>query len=326
LLDAYQNDPDAGIHSAVDWLLSRWGASKELRALDDKMKSDEPRPDRHWYVNREGITFAVFRDVDEPFLMGSPKEEQPLGRDPNDQDQHPVKVGRRFAIATKLITNEQFQRFLRDHPIADRKFPSPYSKEPTSPAGPIEWFDAARYCQWLSEHQKLPSSEWCYPSAAEVKEDMHFPANYLSRTGYRLPTEAEWEFACRAGALTSRWYGNAKELLGNYAWFLDNSDNHLWPVGLKKPNDFGLFDVHGNAWQWCQERWPGRHKGPSWPADDSAEDTAPVALRTNRVLRGGSFASQVIYVRSASRDQEQPNFVADGSAIRVVRTLKETAK
>jgi formylglycine-generating enzyme required for sulfatase activity len=78
---------------------------------------------------------------------------------------------------------------------------------------------------------------------------MKMAANYLQRTGYRLPTEAEWEFACRAGAVTSFYFGDSKELLPRYAWYQKNSQNKLWPVGSLKPNDLGLFDMAGNAWE-----------------------------------------------------------------------------
>ena len=78
--------------------------------------------------------------------------------------------------------------------------------------------------------------------------------NYLSLSGYRLPTEAEMEFATRAGALTSRYYGETEELLPKYAWYARNSKEKTWPVGSLKPNDLGLFDVQGNVFTWCQEK------------------------------------------------------------------------
>ena len=79
----------------------------------------------------------------------------------------------------------------------------------------------------------------------------------MSLTGYRLPTEAEMEYATRAGAMTSRYFGETEDLLPKYAWYTKNSQEKTWPVGSLKPNDLGLFDVQGNVYTWCQERYKG---------------------------------------------------------------------
>ena len=84
-------------------------------------------------------------------------------------------------------------------------------------------------------------------------EGMTIPADVLQRTGYRLPTEAEWEYACRAGAVTSRYYGHSIDLLDAYAWYQANSKDHAWPCGSLFPNDLGLFDMLGNVYEWCQD-------------------------------------------------------------------------
>jgi formylglycine-generating enzyme required for sulfatase activity len=78
-------------------------------------------------------------------------------------------------------------------------------------------------------------------------------SDWLSRRGYRLPTEAEWEYASRAGTVTSYYFGESRELLGRYAWYLDNSEERSWPVGSLLPNALGLFDMHGNVFNWCQD-------------------------------------------------------------------------
>src|SRR5207245_3936582 len=129
--------------------------------------------------------------------------------------------------------------------------------QPDCPIGGVTWHEAAEYCNWLSKEEGLPPTEWCYEANAAGKyaEGMKLAANYLKRTGYRLATEAEWEYACRAGAVTSRSYGEAEDLLGKCAWYLGNSKERTWPVGRLKPNDLGLFDMHGNIWTWCQERY-----------------------------------------------------------------------
>jgi eukaryotic-like serine/threonine-protein kinase len=120
-------------------------------------------------------------------------------------------------------------------------------------------------------------------------------------TGYRLPTEAEMEYATRAGALTSRYYGETEELLPKYGWYFQNSGEKTRPVGSLKPNDLGLFDTHGNVYTWCQERRKDYPQLSSGNIEDK-EDIYSINTQINRVLRGGSFLSQASSVRSSSRD------------------------
>ena len=133
---------------------------------------------------------------------------------------------------------------------------------------------------------------------------MRIKAGALKLTGYRLPTEAEWEYAARAGALTILHYGASEKLLGRYAWYLATSKDRAWPVGSLQPNDLGLFDMLGNALEWCQDPFMNYKTDPHFIDDE--EDIRDIESRQNRVLRGGAFTHLSAYVRSAYRDKFMP--------------------
>ena len=118
---------------------------------------------------------------------------------------------------------------------------------------------------------------------------------------YRLPTEAEWEYACRAGTTTRFSCGD--ELDPAYAWFGDNSDNETHPVGEKRPNAFGLYDMHGNVWEWCSDWYDGDYYGGSPPANPTGPSTG-----SYRVSRGGCWSLSAKYCRSAIRYRYRPDY------------------
>jgi formylglycine-generating enzyme required for sulfatase activity len=217
------------------------------------------------------------------------------------------------------VTAAQFQRFLEANPAyQDAKRPgNSYNPDDDAPALWVTWYEAAAYCNWLSKLEGIPEDQWCYrinpkTLAVEVLKDC------LTRTGYRLPTEAEWEYACRAGTTTSRCYGSSEALLGEYGWDAQTSNNRTWPVGQLKPNDLGLFDVYGNAWEWCLERAKRYEVSGEEVAVDTPDLTPP--KNGQRTIRGGSFNNPTPYLRSASRSNGGETTRYLGQGFRVART------
>ncbi|MCE2797355.1 MAG: SUMF1/EgtB/PvdO family nonheme iron enzyme [Planctomyces sp.] len=170
-----------------------------------------------------------------------------------DAPEHPVRITRPFLLATTPVTNAQYELFLQ----ANAGFRKPNSwddrrfNQPQQPVVGVSWDDAVAYCTWA---------------------------------GGRLPTEAEWEYACRAGSSGDFCFGDQQEQLPEYAWFRDNSGGTTQPVGLKLANAWGLQDVHGNVWEWCADRY-----AKDWYSYSPVDDPEGPRHGKSRVLRGGSW-------------------------------------
>jgi formylglycine-generating enzyme required for sulfatase activity len=297
-------------------LRQRHGREADLAAIDRELRG-KPPGQRQWYINGEGQTLALLHGP-VVFDMGSPTTEPERFE---NEELHRQRIGRSFAVATRKVTVEQFQRFLKAHPEVEHKYSKRYSPDPDGPVISVLWYEAVQYCRWLSEQEGLPEEEMCYPPHAEIKEGMKLPANYLSRTGYRLPTEAEWEYTCRAGAVTAHYYGDDEALLGKYGWYLKNANNRTWPLGRLKPNDFGLFDAHGNVFDWVTDRELPYPTGVEDRPVDDGLDELPISNKANRILRGGSFLNDP-FLRCAARFSSQPSTRMNIFGMRVARTVR----
>lgn len=197
----------------------------------------------------------------------------------DEQPVHTVNIAS-FAIGKYPVTQAQWRKVMGNNP-------SHFRGDDLRPVERVSWDDAQAFIQKL---------------------------NQLTGESYRLPSEAEWEYACRAGS-TGKWCcGNNETQIREYAWCEENSDSQTQPVGRKKPNAFGLFDMHGNVLEWCEDRSHANYKsalddGRAWVSGD-----------TGRVMRGGCFALLAEHSRAAIRYDHSPGFRSHFIGFRVART------
>jgi len=200
-----------------------------------------------------------------------------------DATPHEVAINS-FYMDKNLVTQEQYEKVMGENPSR--------WKGARNPVEQMRWSDAARYCNARSKSEGL---EPCYNLQTW---ECNFQAN-----GYRLPTEAEWEYACRAGTATAYSFGNDPSKLKDYGWFEQNSGGKPQPVGQKPPNAWGLYDMHGNVWEWCNDFYQVDYYQQSPkenPSGPKAGDT--------KVVRGGAWKFSAETCRSGYRYNENPGY------------------
>lgn len=327
----YQTDADAGIHAGCEFLLRK--AEFEIPTLQPS--SDAAGTKRGWIIDGQGHTLTVIRGPIE-FQMGSvPQTKRRIAA---QERLRTKKIPRSFAVATKEVTVDQFLRFQ-----ADFRYQKSDSRRPDAPVNDVDWVQAAAYCRWLSEQEGITEDQMCYPPIDEIcmtaskKPMMEFPEDYLTKTGYRLPTEAEWEYVCKAGTTTERYFGQTDQLISQHAWTNRNSivDSgvRLHPVGMLRPNDFGMFDILGNVMELCLTRhdlendWENDPKKDSEFRVEDIEDPIDVAegvYSAARQLKGGSHLFEAYAARASHRDQYVRSYSSRPNpfiGFRVARTL-----
>jgi eukaryotic-like serine/threonine-protein kinase len=322
LLTMYRNDPDPGVHSAIEWLLVRWGFKGRLDPIVTELR-ETSRISRNlrWFVNRHGETMVIVPKSYE-FLMGSPIGE---ARRNETEEQHVRRIERTFAIGSKEVTVHQF---LEVFPEKERVYDKVFSPSSDCPINKITWFDAARYCRRLSDLEHIPESEMCYPSVDKIGPGMTMVPDFLERTGYRLPTEAEWEASARAGTASAQFYGSDQsvEILNLHSWNFHNAKGSMHPVGQMIPNAFGLFDVLGNAYELCHDKFGDYSPARNGPTVDNALPSETIDAGSWRVFRGGAFHRTNDKLRSAERNHISAVPLVDERSelvgFRVARTIR----
>ena len=183
---------------------------------------------------------------------------------------HKVTLTKPFEIGVYEVTQKQYEQVMGTNLSA--------YKGAQNPVDTVSWHEAVEFCRKLSA----------------------LPAEQAAGRVYRLPTEAEWEYACRGGTTTLYSFGDDESQLGQYAWYDKNSGNTTHAVGGKKPNPWGLYDMHGQVWEWCED-WYGEY------APSASEDPMGASSGSSRVLRGGSWVFNADFCRSAFRGSNAPS-------------------
>ena len=227
-------------------------------------KSLPTSPGSNFITNSIGMKLKLIQGGE--FMMGSPADE--VGRSEDEGPQHKVRITKPFYMGVTEVTQGQWFSVMNTKPWEGNE----YVKEGANyPATWVSWDDAVEYCKKLS--------------ATEGKQ-------------YRLPTEAEWEYACRGGKSTAYSFGSEASGLKNHAWFTENADDigekYAHEIGGKEPNPFGLYDIHGNVWEWCSD-WQGEYIA------GAAGDPVGPSTGSYRVRRGGSWGNSARGCRSAYR-------------------------
>lgn len=281
LWETYRLKADPETHSVARLLLQELDG-KRLATEERKLKDAEPDPSSRWFINKAGQTMIVL----DPKRTGV------------EDYRAPPEVSRPFAISATEVTVDQFKKTVIRYKL---KLADANGDAPARGVLPVQ---VAEFCNRLSELEGIPEDEWCYPKANKLTvADCDPLPGFLEKTGYRLPTNAEWEFSCRSGSTTSRFFGENPNLIRLYGWNAEEG-RYMQPVGQLLPNAFGLFDMYGNVSEICV----------------SVTANPDQTLGVTYVRRGGSCFSEGISMTSAAESAYVPGTLSGSLGFRVVRS------
>jgi serine/threonine protein kinase/formylglycine-generating enzyme required for sulfatase activity len=352
LAQMYGSHPSRAVHSALGWLLRRWGQDEAVRRVDEAPLEYDESGQREWYVIK----------IDPPRRAADPAAEDELNDDADDgkatvaettTEEKPlidlsapifftmivfpggefemgepgetrkVKVAGPLAVSDREVTWRQFSpidgdmhRQMWNRQPSFRKMIGNRQLLPDEPAFGVNWFESVNYCRWLSSALGLDEARQSYaelefPEGAESRPGwLDLPVNTewplrMGRRGFRLLTEAEWEYVARAGTETTYSFGDSESLLGEYCWHQTNSDGWSHRTGLLRPSVGGLFDIHGNLWEWTHD----------WYTRGSL-----------RVFRGGGWNIVAANCRTAGRFNDPPTLRAISHGFRVALSPSSQAQ
>ena len=318
LIRWYNHAPSSAIHGACGWLLRRWGHQKDATEVDCTPVAFDRTRTRQWFTMKIQLPPAAVAPEGEldciymTFVMFNTDK---LSKGPAEPDQWDDE----FAMLDREVTVKEWRAFERAVGRKALELKGDESR-PDAPITKIDWYMAAEFCHWLTQQVSISEAEQWYkdPSHRSAEEPTELsggrpvPKNWpFSPTGagFRLPTDVEWERACHSGVRTKFAFGSDRTLLDKYAWFASNADARIHPGRELRPNLRGLFDMHGNAYEWCHDWYDDK-----FPPQDS---TGP-AKGTDRVLRGGAWGSGWASCQVAQRQKDKPTGTDRRAGLRLV--------
>jgi serine/threonine protein kinase/formylglycine-generating enzyme required for sulfatase activity len=326
LSDWYANDPSSGVHGASGWLLRHLGENEIATRID---QTPVPySPEREWFtlaitVKPTPPTQTKPEPPPEPLLPRTfyytfivqpsgeytiSSVEDEVDRNKGNEVRHTVTLTRSFALLDREITFEELSAFSPQY----AEFMKQVDAAPNDAGFGTHWYDSVAFCRWLGQEMGLAETDQCYADPETLDKEQYprdpqetsFPRNWpldVSKRGFRLPTESEWEVMARGGSRTSYGYGSEVALLDRFGWFNENSGKKVHPGREKRPSVRGLYDLLGNLYEWTHD-WQG--------AFGASPQTDPLGAKTgtSRVIRGGSWGYVAANCRSASRYVDSPMY------------------